>query len=906
VLALGAGIVVAAVSFTLLTSAASTSELFIKATVAKNFRPAYDVLVRPPGSFTPLERKQALVRENYLSGIFGGITMRQYRKIKQIPGVQVAAPIANVGYLLPFHHLPIGISQFVNSDEFQLYRLHLRWLANGGLSSYPGPEGYVYYTRRDPLVKRPNGDVVERLPSGRLADVCRGFIEAQTKRGLSSDPFDVRQLRGLRCYSRRSPRLSAPFSDFRPAPGFVGGAADVFFPILVAAIDPVEEQRLVGLKGAVVRGRFLRRSDGVHTVKHPFNGGIVPVLASTRSYLDESLRVDIQRLTVPSGTDIPSRLSRSDNTDRWLFRRTGHTVGHLQFDAATFYRRLVRDYSRNPRQLHSNPVSYDGYWAGSPTRYSVLSADRLAPVPVHNPISVFTSTYYGGGWAPQENRDVNFRRLTKHESNPNKSLALHVVGRFDPTKLPGFSQLSHVPLETYYPPKLEPGDAAARKALGGKPLLPTQNLADYVAQPPLMLTTLKGLRGLTNPNFFDLGGVRPRAPISVIRVRVAGVTGPDPLSRARIKGVATAIHNETGLAVDITAGSSPHPVTIDLPQGKFGRPPLTLTEGWVQKGVAVRFLQAIDRKSAALFGLVLAICAIFLANASLASVKARRFEIGTLMCLGWRKAQIFRAILSELALVGMAAGAVGEVIALVLVRALNLHLSLMRTLLVLPLAVVLTVIAGVLPAWRAARGKPLDALRPPVAGGEKVRANSGLRAMATSNLRRLPARTLLGSVGLLLGVGAFTLLLALNGAFRGALVGNLMGHYLSIQVRGADFLSVVLVIALGGLSVADVLYMNFNERAGELVTLATLGWRRRQLRVLLGLEGFGLGLLGSLGGLILGVASSSLIRGIALASIARAAAIAGAVGVVVALLASLAPLALVGRLSAPQTLAEEW
>jgi predicted lysophospholipase L1 biosynthesis ABC-type transport system permease subunit len=95
--------------------------------------------------------------------------------------------------------------------------------------------------------------------------------------------------------------------------------------------------------------------------------------------------------------------------------------------------------------------------------------------------------------------------------------------------------------------------------------------------------------------------------------------------------------------------------------------------------VAVRSLQAIDRKSAALFGFVVAICAIFLANASLASVKARRFEIGTLMCLGWRKAQIFRAILPELALVGLAAGAAGEVISLVLVRALDLHLQQIET-----------------------------------------------------------------------------------------------------------------------------------------------------------------------------------------------------------------------------------
>ena len=57
--------------------------------------------------------------------------------------------------------------------------------------------------------------------------------------------------------------------------------------------------------------------------------------------------------------------------------------------------------------------------------------------------------------------------------------AMKVVGRFDPQKLPGFSPLSRVPMETYYPPILEPADAASRRALHGHDYLPTQNLGGY-------------------------------------------------------------------------------------------------------------------------------------------------------------------------------------------------------------------------------------------------------------------------------------------------------------------------------------------------------------------------------------------------------------------------------------------
>ena len=97
---LALGVLAAAVSFVLLTGSARTSSIQVRGTLTKNFRGAYDILVRPPGSYTTLERQQGLVRDNYLSGIYGGITLRQYHRIQHIPGVQVAAPIANIGTVL--------------------------------------------------------------------------------------------------------------------------------------------------------------------------------------------------------------------------------------------------------------------------------------------------------------------------------------------------------------------------------------------------------------------------------------------------------------------------------------------------------------------------------------------------------------------------------------------------------------------------------------------------------------------------------------------------------------------------------------------------------------------------------------------------------------------------------------
>ena len=89
--------------------------------------------------------------------------------------------------------------------------------------------------------------------------------------------------------------------------------------------------------------------------------------------------------------------------------------------------------------------------------------------------------------------------------------------------------------------------------LGGHDLLPSLNLGGYVSQPVQLITTLSALPALENSAVFK-GDLHASDPISVIRVRVAGVTGPNPVSLERIKEVAQQIAVRTHLTVDIVAG----------------------------------------------------------------------------------------------------------------------------------------------------------------------------------------------------------------------------------------------------------------------------------------------------------------------------------------------------------------
>jgi putative ABC transport system permease protein len=223
---------------------------------------------------------------------------------------------------------------------------------------------------------------------------------------------------------------------------------------------------------------------------------------------------------------------------------------------------------------------------------------------------------------------------------------------------------------------------------------------------------------------------------------------------------------------------------------------------------------------------------------------------------------------------------------------------------VLPLALGLAFIAGVVPAWRAASGGPLEAVLPTVAPRARARPVQRIVQMAFVNLLRLPARALVGGMGLAIGTGALTVLVSIQAAFQGTLVGTVLGNALSVQVRGADFLAIGLTIALAALSIADVLYLNLRERSAELVTLRTIGWSERELLVLVEAEALLLALAASALGAALGAVICGVL-GVPVLPLFAAAAIATAGGVLVAALAALLPLSQLRRLTPPSVLAAE-
>ncbi|MCW2877075.1 MAG: hypothetical protein JWQ95_1175 [Sphaerisporangium sp.] len=901
------GILVAATGFTVLTGTAETQRLQIVGTVNKTYRAQYDILVRPKGSTTDLERSSGLVRANYLSGIHGGITLDQFERIKSVNGIEVAAPIGVIGYTTGRGVAEIPVTDVLHKGDRTLLRIDHTRVSDRGLTRMPYPPEYEYVTRRPMKFSMGEGNLLdlttETLASGKGIVLGKSLAwPPPAKPG----PFPIHWGPSASAWSTRSGaggNMPSRWGGTEPGHARVEVAQD--FPFLLAAIDPKAEAELAGLDTAMVDGRYLAPFK-------PTAHGEIPLLAAARPYVDQRDEVTISRLPVEAAEKVVSGMP-GPSFEKYLAEQGGTVVKKVQVEAQQVYENML-DTWQHPVDTGKvrEFIPLTRYWTAGPVGYGQAKGGALVPRPVANPAKVWedpTMSRFTGGSAfvsaPIGSADTQFRPLDLRsvdlQGGPGDLFSMRIVGRFDAEKLPGFSPLSTLPMETYNPPAAAPGDDRTRSLLKGRNLLPNDNLAGYLQAPPLLLTDLPSLRKITG----TAGGEQAKAPLSTVRVRVAGVTGPDPVSRERISQVARDIVSATGLDVDITMGSSPSPVTVDLPAGAYGRPALTLREGWVEKGVAYKILKAADRKSVLLFILILAVCGLFVVNTASASVRTGRAELGVLSCLGWSRLKLFGTVLAEVGVVGLLAGVLSAGLALPLSSFFGLQVSVAGALLAVPAALALALSAGLFPAWRASTVAPAEAVRPAVRAARRARSPRGVTGMALAGLTRVPGRTLLGVTTLLVCVLALTVLLGVTYGFRGRVIGSLLGDAIVVQARPADYAAIAVMFALGTLAVADVLYIGVRERDGELAALRATGWRGRSLARLVVSEGMAIGVLGGVSGACAGILAASALSGELSGAVVAGALAASAVAVVLAMLASALPALVVQRLPLVRILARE-
>ena len=210
-------------------------------------------------------------------------------------------------------------------------------------------------------------------------------------------------------------------------------------------------------------------------------------------------------------------------------------------------------------------------------------------------------------------------------------------------------------------------------------------------------------------------------------------------------------------------------------------------------------------------------------NTMLMSVFERTREIGVLRAVGWRPGRVLRMILGESFVLSLIGGGIGILLGIAAMRAMETSsaygsfLSVTLSPLLLAqggaVAIGLGLVGGGLPAWRASRLLPAEAMR---YEGARTSATYHTRSSALRNVMRQPVRTLLTVIGIammamiLLGAMSTGLLDAVTGIAVGVdahLVGGQRDA--SADVSRVDEGTVRRIATLPGVRAAEGLFMGY-------------------------------------------------------------------------------------------------
>ncbi len=392
------GMLLATTAFTVLTAASRTSQLRTAGTISAHFVPAYDILVRPRGARTRLEAQTGTVQPDFLSGSYGGISLAQYRLIRQLPGVQVAAPVAMVGYVLLHIFLPepLPAADYARPGR-QLYRYTTTWVSAGGTTRIGQPPAYLYLTP-DRLVTDPQGGTDEVLAGGARTSVC-------PPSGTAANPFGQAAQSAPWCWSKVD-GTAGSFTGGAPRRAFA--TVNWSFPMLIAAVDPAAEARLDGLNRALTSGRYL--AENLPAVAAGTASRVIPVLAAASSGIGEYAVTTVRRLSPPAA---PPSLGSAGLAR--LGAASGPVAATVTISAQQAYRQLLGRLRLGGR---AGGAYVHQSWTIGPVRYRPAAGGVLTPVQVRNPTSVWQPTEEVSQLLepPMDETDSQYRPLRAYPS----------------------------------------------------------------------------------------------------------------------------------------------------------------------------------------------------------------------------------------------------------------------------------------------------------------------------------------------------------------------------------------------------------------------------------------------------------------------------------------------------------
>lgn len=107
--------------------------------ITKHGRGNYDILVRPSSSRSEIEQTLGVVEDNYIGDGDGGISIDEWEEMKEKPELEIAAPVASLGY---FRGMQLSVELPVPDEQT---RFTYQFYTSDGEKKYPTSDSITYF-----------------------------------------------------------------------------------------------------------------------------------------------------------------------------------------------------------------------------------------------------------------------------------------------------------------------------------------------------------------------------------------------------------------------------------------------------------------------------------------------------------------------------------------------------------------------------------------------------------------------------------------------------------------------------------------------------------------------------------------------------------------------------------------
>ena len=758
---------------------------------------SYDLVVRPEGSRSITE-EQHVLEPNYLSGIHGGISIDHYEKIKQMDHVEVAAPIAMIGYLL----YQIDVTN-IEIEEEGYYRWQTDIVEYDGIQEHKELGPPLYY-------RNENHQVATLFPG----EESQEWIDTEHSIGITS-----------------------------------------LIRLLLAGVDPEQEAKLVGLDQATLNedgSRYFSDHERIEWV-----GGrlIFPVIINSESYHDRDAYYTIEQLTLPHSMDVVNekvieegsayldQLEAHETTtfsvsNKELYQFWLDNISDQVDDKSVYFKEdfpIVSDMPRSwPPVMESYPSALQYDVGESPDEKKWPFAYDIIPHEEKN--------YTLSGQSLWTHRPF---KVIPHEEGIK--FGPYHIGTYDPSQLDMEQDpLSEVPMETYKPPKAQLVVDTDGTILDTPVMVQTMGEPTrFLTHPPNILTTIDAAEEIMDGD-----------PISAIRIKVSGVSELSEGSQRLIEKVAKQIEDETGLMTDITLGSSPQRALTFVP-GLNGEEDIGWVEqSWVDIGAAISMFRESNLGLVGLISSVMIVAIVYVFSSTHVSMLARKHDFATLLAIGWRPSQLSRLLLMECTLIGIFVALIAWTILGLIDMFGTVPISPVRTILTGLFGFTIYVLGATIPALIVRNIRPYEAMRT----GELRRKKNhliptrGIISMAWTHFTGKWQRNLLSMMAIALPTSLLALFLFITMRLQGTMETTLLGHHLIVEVGPVHYIAVITALLIAILTTGEIMWQNIVERQREMAILKAVGWRHGKIGILILMEGIWMGVSAAVIGLLCGIA----------------------------------------------------